>query len=151
LWRKVLLVKLLSVRLRFPLVTAVAVLLILTGCGGTWVDDDRNFQRVFGFDKPNDVQVLHSFYWKSAHWSTEYRYYISLRASSQFASSLTDARLMRPAAPEFAPDSCGSDRPDWFAPKSMTKYEMWVSKENLSYYVFRDKDDGVIYACDEQL
>jgi hypothetical protein len=53
-----------------------SAILVLTGCGGTWVDDKRNFDRVFGFGKIPDVQVVHSYYWKSPHWSTEYQYFI---------------------------------------------------------------------------
>jgi len=49
-----------------------ALLVILAGCGATWVDDAGNFKRVFGFSQPGDVKVIHSYYWKSPHWTVEY-------------------------------------------------------------------------------
>jgi hypothetical protein len=124
----------------------------MTGCGGTWVDDEGNFNRVFGFDKPNEVQVLHSYYWKSPHWSTEYQYYIALRASTKFASGLTAAQLMSPATPNSdMREQCGSNPPQWFVSKPPSHYQMWIPKNSDQYRVFQDKDDGIIYVCDERL
>lgn len=122
------------------------------GCGGTWVDDQGNFKRIFGFDKPGDVQIQHSYYWKSPHWSTEYRYYIALRGSAKFANELTAAQLMNPANPDSgAPGVCGGNPPRWFLPKPFIRYKMWMPKNSGKYRVFQDKDDGTIYVCDEQL
>jgi hypothetical protein len=36
----------------------LVALLILAACGGTWVDDSGNFERVFGFEKAQDVTVI---------------------------------------------------------------------------------------------
>ena len=127
--------------------------LVLTGCGGTWVDDRHNFDRVFGFNKPADVQVIHSYYWKSPHWSTEYKYFIALKPSPKFVEELTSPELMRKATSEETgiPDTCGDNAPQWFLPKVPTEYEMWVSRSGLTYRVFRDKMDGTLFVCDEQL
>lgn len=138
-------------------VLAVAVVLlivglILGGCGGTWVDDQDNFKRIFGFDKPFDVEVRHSYYWKSPHWSTEYRYYIALRGSIKFASGLTTPQVMIPAVPDTSALAvCGSDPPRWFLSKPLSHYAMWTPKNSGKYRVFRDEDDGTLYVCDEQL
>jgi hypothetical protein len=137
---------------RLLLLFCTFTVLLLPACGGTWIDDEQNFERVFGFDKPQDVQVLQSYYWKSSHWSTEYRYYISIRSSSEFAKGLTTAESVRPSVvEESALDSCFGNRPSWFAPKPLNRYEMWVSKVSHSYRVLRDKDEGILYVCDEQL
>jgi hypothetical protein len=138
-------------------VLAIAVVLlivglILGGCGGTWVDDQDNFKRIFGFDKPFDVEVRHSYYWKSPHWSTEYRYYIALRGSIKFASGLTTPQVMIPAVPDTSALAvCGSDPPRWFLSKPLSHYAMWTPKNSGKYRVFRDEDDGTLYVCDEQL
>ncbi|PYU67967.1 MAG: hypothetical protein DMG49_17310 [Acidobacteria bacterium] len=130
----------------------VLLVLVLNGCGGTWVDDSHNFERVFGFNKPADVHVIHSYYWKSSHWSTEYRYLIALRPSSKFTSGLTSPELMTAAIPDAtAIDACGDKRPQWFVPKPFMSYEMWVSRRGAAYRVFRDKADGTLFVCDERL
>jgi hypothetical protein len=138
---------------RLPVWSAVLLLvLVLSGCGGTWVDDSRNFDRVFGFSKPPDIHVIHSYYWKSPHWSTEYRYFIALEGSSRFTSGLTHPELMTPAIPDATDiDSCGDKRPAWFLPKPLISYEMWVPRGTTAYRVFRDKTEGTLFVCDERL
>jgi hypothetical protein len=130
---------------------AVAAIMILAACSGTWVDDGKNFDRVFGFDKPQGVTVIHSFYWKSSHWSTEYRYFIALQPSTKFVEGLTDKSLAIPVAPdEKLLDSCG-EKPQWFLPKPLARYEAWKPKTNDGYRIFRDKSDGTLFVCDQQL
>ena len=127
-------------------------LVAAAGCGGKWTDDAGNFKRVFGFAQPHDVRVLHSYYWKSPHWTTEYQYFIALQAPSRFATGLTAEELMKPTSPSESDTSdCGSDRPAWFLPKGMSEYEMWAPKMNEGYRVFRDKSDGTLFVCDERL
>ena len=50
-------------------ITIAACALMLVGCGGTYVDDKHNFERAFKFQKPKDVQVIHSIYWQSPHFT----------------------------------------------------------------------------------
>jgi hypothetical protein len=138
--------------IRLQLLPLVLLLLVLPSCGGTWIDDDGNFRRVFGFSTPEDVKVLHSYYWKSAHWSAEYRYFISLKASSKFTSGLTSSELMISAVPDGTLSNlCGDERPQWFLPKSLADYEVWAPKAATGYHVFRDKADGTLFLCDERL
>lgn len=128
------------------------MVLVFVGCGGTWVDDDGNFARVFGFSKPHDVEVIHSIYWKSAHWSVEYCYFIALRASPKFFAGLTATKLMTAVAPDKAvSNECGDKPPQWFMPKPLNSYEAWVPKAGAGYRVFRDMDDGTLFLCDERL
>jgi hypothetical protein len=133
------------------LVVSCLTLWIAAGCGGTWVDDDRNFKRVFDFDKPQDVTVVHSYYWKSSHWSTEYRYFIALRPPLRFVERLTDAKLMTPESPDEAMVSSCGDRPQWFLTEPLTNYQAWIPKSDDRYRVFRDKTDGTVFVCDQRL
>jgi hypothetical protein len=124
----------------------------LASCGGTWVDDDGNFKRVFGFSKPQDVKVVHSYYWKSPHWSVEYRYFLALRASSKFTAGLTSSELVTAVPSDRTVlDGCWAERPQWFLPKSLGNYEVWVPKAAAGYRVFRDRADGALFICDQRL
>jgi hypothetical protein len=126
----------------------IALLLVLVACGGTWIDDPRNFKRIFDFDKPPDVTVIHSYYWKSPHWTVEYRYYIALACPRKFGDGLTD--LMTHATPDQANiDSCG-EKPEWFLPKLLSSYEAWIPKTDTGYRVFRDKEDSTLFVCDQR-
>jgi len=124
----------------------------LASCGGTWVDDAGNFKRVFGFSKPTDVRVVHSYYWKSPHWSVEYRYFIALQASSKFAAGLTSPELVTAIAFDRAVlDACGTERPPWFLPKPLGEYEVLIPNAAGEYRIFRDKADGALFLCDQRL
>ncbi len=126
-------------------------LLILAGCGGTWIDDGRTFDRVFGFGKPRDVSIVHSDYWKSSHWSTEYRYFTALRAPLKFVGGITDARVMIPRTPEETMAASCGDKPQWFLPGSLANYQVWIPKRDDRYLVFRNKSDGTLFVCGQRL
>ena len=116
------------------------------------MDDRKNFDRVFGFEPPPDVTVIHSYYWKSSHWSTEYRYFIAIRPSTKFVDGLTDLRVAVPVKPDDKLlDSCGDKKPEWFLPKPPANYEAWKPKTNDRYRILRDKGDGTLFICDERL
>jgi hypothetical protein len=143
--------------MRNRLLNAIAPLLFmlltcLTGCGGTWIDDPGNFKRVFGFNQPGDVKVVHSYYWKSPHWTTEYRYFIALQASPEFISGLTaHGEMIAVQADSKLLDSCSGTHPEWFLPKPMGSYEAWLPNAQVGYRVFRDRSDGILFLCDERL
>ncbi len=61
----------------FTLLTA----LLLAGCheSGTWKDDARNWKRVFRVAKPSDITVVHSWFWRSPHFTYEYEYYLQVQ------------------------------------------------------------------------
>jgi len=52
-----------------------AMVLVLVGCGGTYVDDKRNFERAFQTKCPTDIEVVHSAYSKTPHFTEEHEYY----------------------------------------------------------------------------
>ncbi len=53
---------------------AILAAIFLTGCheSGTWKDDKRNWQRIFRVAKPDDITVVHSWFWRSPHFTYEY-------------------------------------------------------------------------------
>lgn len=136
---------------RVRLLISSLALIILAGCGGTWVDDDRTFKRVFDFGKPQDVTVVHSYYWKSGHWSTEYRYFIELRAPPRFVEGLTDAQHMTPRTPDDSMVASCGDKPSWFLPASLANYQAWIPNQDNRYRVFRDRVDDTLFVCDQRL
>ena len=124
--------------------------LLLTGCGGEWIDDKGNFKRVFGFDKPAEVRVIRSYYWKSSHWSVEYKYYIELETPSSFFDHLTDPKLMDSSTAEIAARAdctANSSKPSWFLSKPLNEYQAWIPKGKSDYRLFREKPDGKLFIC----
>ena len=131
-------------------ITIIAFALILVGCGGTYVDDKHNFERALQFSRPNDVQVVHSVYWQSAHFTDEHCFYLELlpAAGSSIFKTLTttnDIALMTDEQQEILP-SLILERPKWFAPKSRESYEVWASTNQFTQFgLLRDKSDGRLF------
>ena len=128
----------------------VLAMLLMAGCGSTWVDDAANFKRIYGFDKPNGVQVMPSYYWKAPKWrGTNYRYYIAQRGPVGFATdtAMGSAMMKREPSNSSARLGCGAAPPDWFVPKAPEQYDMWVSIFSPGIRVFKDKDDNTIFSC----
>jgi hypothetical protein len=125
-------------------------LFFTTGCSNTWIDDDGNFRRVFGYDKPPDVQIVHSYYWQKPRWSggREYRYFFAQRGPDGMRDVMGKDKSMNLEQPDSrARYGCGGSPPSWFVSKSPDHYEMWVMKDWSGGRVFRDKDDSTWYRC----
>lgn len=51
---------------------------------GAWMDDPKNWSRAFGQDLPAGVNVIHSYYWESDHFTYEYGCYFEIEASPEW-------------------------------------------------------------------
>ena len=64
---------------------------ILAACGpvkfGNWTDDPDNWGRAFQSSKPDDVEVVHSYYYRSPHFTYEFSYYFHIRANRALRAS----------------------------------------------------------------
>jgi len=128
---------------------AVAALSVFftVGCTKTWVEDAGNYKRVFGYEKPASVQVVHSYYREQTNlFGSTYKYhFIEFRDEKFDPTKLHSVKLEVPDARSRY--GCDQNPPSWFLSKSPEHYEMWVSTIWSGVRVFRDKDDGVIYSC----
>lgn len=132
--------------------------LCLNGCcgylsSGTWENDPDNWERAFRSRKPDDVVVLHSRYWRSAHWTYEFQYFFEIKRNDDLKDQLfTQNKLIRlynEDAIEAMNDFFG-ERPVWFVPKDVDKYQVWVYEgETGSHFrVFVDKETGNLFLTD---
>jgi hypothetical protein len=128
----------------------LALALLLTGCGGTYVDDKRNFERSFGSKCPAGLRVMHSIFIQTPHFTEEHMYYFDLTpvSNSVMPQWLTNApgivqttNGLEGIPWPFAPRK---DHPKWFAPESSTNYDIWYHT-NTSYVVLRNKRAGEIF------
>jgi len=96
---------------------------------GTWDDDPLNWRRAFHEDQPACVEVIHSRYWRSNHWTDEYIYHFEVQATPEWRGAYLKKRGLVPVPPEEARDfRTYHDRdstPHWFAPDPVTNYEVW--------------------------
>jgi hypothetical protein len=99
------------------------------------------------------VVVLHSRYWRSAHWTYEFQYFFEIKRNDDLKDQLfTQNKLIRlynEDAIEAMYDFFG-ERPVWFVPKDVDKYQVWVYEgETGSHFrVFVDKETGNLFLTD---
>lgn len=119
----------------------------LGGSSGTWNDDPKNYGRAWGVSKPDDVVMVHSWYWRSPHFTREEAYFFEFQKHPQLLQSFIAANGMTPAVFE-ASKGFAMEKPSWFLPKPFEAYEAWYQPTGDAW-AFRDKETGeiFIYAC----
>ncbi len=142
--------------LRGSLFILVAALLV--GCheSGTWKDDGRNWKRIFRVPKPADITVVHSWFWRSPHFTYEYEYYFQVQKHGDLQKrlltmnpmkQLTEDGELRKAA------AWSQNRPTWFVPKPISHYQVWVYSNGPSsdFRLLIDREPGDLFLSDRQL
>ena len=134
---------------------ALLAVLSLAAChrSGTWVDDPRNFQRAWGQPAPSDLQIRHSWYWRSAHFTREEAYYFQFARHDALMRGFIAENKLQPVADPTSVTvsdySCFS-RPPWFVPKPMAAYNAWVTPPSASpALILEDRATGDLFisAC----
>ena len=133
------------------------LLTVLAAChpSGTWVDDPNNFKRAWGQSPPAGVDVRHSWYWRSAHFTREEAYYFEFGRNPELMRGfIAENRLLRTDAAvsiDLSKYSCFA-RPTWFAPKPMGAYTAWVTPPNASpALILEDRITGDFFLAGCQL
>ena len=133
------------------------LMLFGVGCGyfksGTWSDDPKNWERAFDSQKPPDVEVAHSKYWRSPHWSYEFEYFFHIRANAKIREQLfteNKLSLLGGEQAHSAKQYCVSVGPNWFAPQSVEAYDVWgyANEPSSNFRVFIDKNNEDIFLTD---
>jgi hypothetical protein len=121
------------------------------GCGNTYVDSKRNFERAFQTKCPKDVEVIHSVF--SGTFKEDHEYYFQIKASagSDILRKLTNGRpgivqsldaLEKSPLPFYL--KLWVEQPEWFAPNGLTNYNIWYST-NTAFIVLRDRGNAEIF------
>jgi hypothetical protein len=137
---------------------AIIFAVLLIGCheSGTWADDAKNWKRIFRVEKPKDITVLHSWFWRSPHFTYEYEYYLQVRKNADLENRLLTMNPMRQITEdsELREVAALSDhRPMWFAPKPVTQYQVWVysNAPQSEFRLLIDPETGDLFLSDCQL
>jgi hypothetical protein len=143
-----------SLRIIFTIFAAV----LLVGCheSGTWKDDARNWKRIFRAAKPDDITVVHSWFWRSPHFTYEYEYYIQIQKHPHLQQRLLTMNPMKHLTLEKELQETAvwsQHRPVWFVPKAIAQYEVWVysNAPNSNFRLLIDRETGDLFLSDTQL
>jgi len=133
----------------------VAFILVVGLCGchrsGTWVDNPGNWQRAFGRPPPKELEVVHSIYWRTPHFTREDGWTFHIKSAPSFYKEwLAAYKVKHPDSAAFLKlDYLKKDKPSWFLPKPMADYEIWVIDEPYSnFWLFIDRSTGEWFVTD---
>jgi hypothetical protein len=130
----------------------IGIALLTCSChrSGTWSDDPKNWKRAFGERAPTNITVIHSQYWRSAHWTMEYAYFFEVQGAVR-KDLLSDTNLVR--LDTNASMEIFSPKPSWFVPKLIDQYEAWgyTNGPPSKFRLLIDKADGSTFFTDFQL
>jgi hypothetical protein len=120
--------------LRFVFIAAT-LLVIACHKSGQWHNDPENFERAWGQPPPQELRVLHSWYWRSAHFTREEAYYFHFapeRDGMQRFIAENKLELVRPEVDVKWSSFACFDKPAWFAPKPRSAYNIWVTPSEFA-------------------
>lgn len=109
-----------------------------------------NWSRAFdGQRQPPSVKVLHSRFWKSPHFTYEAEYFFELTAPAQFLTDWITFQKLVPTQPTQENVPPYFKKPEWFTPKSLGNYEMWLpSGGPCKFRIYRERATGTLYVTD---
>ena len=139
-----------------------ALLLLLSACvgchpSGTWTDDQKNWERAFGEEQPQDIKVVHSSYYRSPHFTLEFVHFFQIEPSEAFKKRFNAAGKLKLFTPTNSNEESQilfffHDKPSWFIPKPLDRYEIWKGDSSDHLYenlrLFIDRDTGVMFISD---
>jgi hypothetical protein len=133
------------------------VLISLVACdrSGTWNNDPQNWNRAFHSRKPKDVNVIHSRYWRSPHWTNEFEYFFEIEDNEKLKTQLfSENHLIKIEDKEAqkAMVNFFGEKPEWFIPGKIVAYKIYVYEKEPrgNFRVYINRKSGRIYLTDYQ-
>jgi hypothetical protein len=103
----------------------------------------------------NDITVVRSWFWRSPHFTYEYEYYIHIKAYADLQKRLLTMNPMKEVVDDAVrqPTGWSQHKPEWFAPKPMTGYQVWVysNAPNSEFRLLIDRETHDLFLSDCQL
>lgn len=118
---------------------------------GHWEDDKENWERAFnGLPLPPEVRLIHSYCWRSPHFTYEGGYFFEFQAPEEFTKNWIESAKVEQETPESPAEVIS--QPKWFLPKPLKSYEMWKPKDpSDNFRLFHDTTSNGWFVSDWQL
>lgn len=123
---------------------------ILTACHEINTTNPEKAYKYWIGEKPDkDIEVLNGQYWKSPHWSYEYKVFLKFKASEEWWNVFSEKSLLKESITRW---SIPSDFPKWFSPPSHSKtYELGKVEFGQGALYYRDSIASICYVYEIQL
>jgi hypothetical protein len=121
-------------------------------CGsGTFENDPDTWYKAFGENPPEQVEIINSRFWKSAHWSYEFELYVEFKATNDFINSYFLKRFDFKETTKPKLDLGFKDeKPNWFVSNKFEQYSIYESTTN-NMVLFRNNSSKINYLYALQL
>ena len=132
----------------------IIVSFLIISCGyiksGTWENDDKNWNRVYSYELPDSIELIHSWYQRSPHWTLEETFYFETKFNEVIKENFIES-LIRIDSTKYNRIEFLENRPDWFVSKDLTNYEIWVAEDEYDNFIFFiDKSNKHLFWTDYQ-
>jgi len=120
---------------------------------GTWEDEDKNWERAYNQKLPKTINLVHSWYWRSPHWSLEQAFFFEIEFNEDVKNQfLKYSDIVSIDSSGYSKLMIFNGKPAWFIPKSFQHYNIWKSNIEFDKFIlFIDKKTKHIYWTEYQL
>jgi hypothetical protein len=130
----------------------------LESCGylfsGTWEDDNKNWTRAYNQPLPDSINLIHSWYWRSPHWTLEQALYFETTYNEVIKKTfISDSTVKTLNYKDTINIDFFNQRPKWFIPKPYKFYHIWRGcKGEYDHFIFLiDKENEHMFWTDYEL
>lgn len=118
---------------------------------GTWEDDPKNWQRVFGQGHSDRLKEIHSYYWRSAHWTLEYEYFFELALNKADSEDwIGNIKEIKGKECLSMMDGSFIKKPKWFLSDKKSSYRCFVAPKGRGN-IFFHKKSGHFFMTDSMI
>ena len=139
------------------IILAFVLMCSLVSCGylssGTWEDDKKNWDRAYNHPLPDTINLIHSWYWRSPHWTLEQAMYFEIDYNEGILHNfIKDSTVRQLDYRDTLKLYFFNTKPKWFLPKPYRSYFIWIGKKDKfdNFMLFMDSEIGHLYWTDSQ-
>jgi hypothetical protein len=115
-------------------------------------DSPEIWNKVYGVEQPQSVQIIHSHLWESGHFTLEYSFHFESSSNEDLEMGLIQVNELINQGTGEGTYSYGIDAPSWFAPKEKDHYTVWAPvNDSKNFLLLIDKDTQHLFWTETQL
>lgn len=119
--------------------------LLIFSCGsGTFEDDPESWNKVFGEDTPNEIEITNSRFWKSAHWTYEFEYYCKFKSNDLEFLNEYFIKHYKMAKQNEKMSFHSDNKPKWFI-QNQDGFDVWEKGFSMALYYNEESKVGYLY------
>lgn len=118
---------------------------LFLSCGsGTFENDPKSWNKVFGENIPEEIEIINSRFWKSMHWTYEFEFFCKLKSDQKFLNQyFIEHYNMKERKEKMVFHS--DNKPKWFI-FNEENFKVWEKEFQMTLY-FNEKSNEAYLHC----